>query len=118
MPAASIIRSALAAAAILICAWAPASATTFTAQFVAPPGTSPSAGLRAPGLHIGVIDGQISLSNAGGNLIFGSGQFGYMPRATTPPILVPASQGLQFALPPAFGTSLKPTTGTVDCEVR
>lgn len=126
MPAASIIRSALAAAAILICASAPASATTFTAQFVPPPVTSQSAGSLPPGLYVAVIDGAIHLSNAGGSLNFSSGQFGFTPSAETSPIVVPANPDLQFSPPPAFGTGLKPTTGTdlkpttdtVDCEVR
>lgn len=127
MPAASMIRSACATAAILICAWAPASATTFTVQYVASPVTSQSAGPQlAPGLHVAVIDGAINLSNAGGSVNFSSGQFGFTNIATTPPIVVPANPGLKFSPPPSFvtvlqpttGTGLNPTTGSVDCEVR
>lgn len=127
MPAASMIRSALATAAILICAWAPASAATFIVQFVPLPVTSQSAGpLLPPGLHVAVIDGAINLSNAGGSVNFSSGQFGFTNIATIPPIVVPANPGLKFSPPPSFvtvlqpttGTDSKPTTGAVSCEVR
>lgn len=126
MPAASMIRSALATAAILICAGAPASAATFIAQFVSPPVPGQSAGPLAPGLHVAVTTGAISLSNAGGSLNFSSGQFGYTPSTVTPPTVVPANPGLPFSPPSWFVTVLQPTTGTdskptnseVSCEVR
>ncbi|WP_394243761.1 hypothetical protein [Halopseudomonas laoshanensis] len=126
MPAASMIRSALATAAILIFAWAPASAATFTAQYVSPPVPGQSAGTLPPGLYVAVTTGAIILSNSGGSQSFSSGQFGFTNIATTPPIVVPANPGLKFSPPPSFvtvlqpttGTDLNPTTGSVDCEVR
>ena len=93
------------------------------AQF-APPSTPPASGLR-PGLYVQVLDGLISLSNAGGAQNFAAGQFGYTPAVQSPPVIVPANPGIKFTPPPAFsmpsgsvGPSSIPKSAAVDCEVR
>lgn len=57
-------------------------------------GTSP-----ANGLHVDVAQGAIVLSNAGGQLVLATGQFGYVPNGNTPPVTVPPSQGIQVTMP-------------------
>ena len=95
------------------------------AQGMAPP--KPGApGQLTPGLHVFVIDGMITMSNAGGNQMFTAGQFGFVRNNVNPPVLVPNNPALKFSPPPAFTVSnpnavnqnstLKPDT--VDCEVR
>ena len=75
-----------------------------------------------PGLYLQVIDGMISLSNVGGSLNFSAGQFGYIPRASQPPVIVPVNPNLPFTPPPTFTapstTITAPSAGSVDCEVR
>jgi len=89
----------------------------------APP---PGAG-RPPGLYVQVLDGAINLTNRGGSQDFQSGQFGYSPSMTQPPIVLPSNPGILFTPPPAFSSSTGPQTGSggkpsgnndVDCEVR
>ena len=74
--------------------------TTFNALLVDPDGGG-GEGL-APGLHVSVTDGIISLTNSGGTQNFNAGQFGYVPSATQPPVIVPANPGVQFTPPPSF----------------
>lgn len=109
--------------------------TTFVVQYVpdgpgaalptgpAPGGASP----LAPGLHLSVSDGAIVVTNNGGSLGFQAGQFGYVPNANQPPVVVPGNPGLQFAPPPSFDAgaggplaSQDPSSkaDTVDCIVR
>lgn len=77
-----------------------------------------------PGLHVQVTDGTIRVTNPGGSLTFNGGQFGYVPGANRPPVVVPPNTGLQFVPPPSFngGGSGGPTastgSGAVDCVVR
>jgi hypothetical protein len=56
----------------------------------------------ANGLHVDVADGQITLTNAGGTLTLGVGQFGHAPSPTAPPVIVPPTQGIKFTPPPAM----------------
>ncbi len=78
----------------------------------------------APGLYVSVVDGLINVSNNGGAKLFSAGQFGFVGGMTTPPVMVPKFNGMQFA-PPAFtdlGTAgpnaRAGTPESVDCEVR
>lgn len=89
----------------------------------APP--SPGSGARAPGLYVHVIFGMIHVSNQGGGLNFGAGQFAYVPNQNVPPVLLPHNPGMQFSPPPGFGTSMggnaQNGNGNDDdllCEVR
>lgn len=104
--------------------------TTFVAQFVPAPeaGTAPAApSALPPGLHLNVIDGAIVVTNNGGSLGFQAGQFGYVPNANQPPVIVPGNPQLKFAPPPAFdagaalGAAVAAGPGqenAVDCVVR
>ncbi|MCA1984017.1 hypothetical protein [Nocardioides nematodiphilus] len=93
------------------------SGPTISANVSSPPN-------RAPGLYLSVLDGIISVSNTGGSQVFAAGQFGFVPTAQTPPVILPSNPGLLFLPPPAFTQSV--TTATtkatkpagVDCEVR
>jgi hypothetical protein len=88
----------------------------------------------APGLYVSVIDGMITLSNAGGSQNFSAGQFGFTASFQQPPVILPSNPGLQFNPPPAFNgpaglpgpgptgqnsSPNRPTSGnSVDCVVR
>lgn len=94
--------------------------TTFTADFVGPAGTA-GAGQHPPGLYVSVIDGMISVSNAGGSQQFSAGQFGFVRGMTVPPVIVPPVPSLRFTPPPTFAagpSSAGVTPAAVDCEVR
>lgn len=81
---------------------------------------------RAPGLYVQVIDGLINVSNGGGSLNFGAGQFGFTPSFNQPPIILPDNPGMQFSPPPAYSSSSGTQGGNAnvgagagaDCEVR
>ncbi len=51
------------------------------------------------GLHLDVADGAIVVKNTAGQQVISSGQFGYVQSASTPPMIVPASQGIQVTMP-------------------
>lgn len=94
--------------------------TTFTADYVGPPGKLPS-GPLAPGLHVSVLDGAIMVTNTGGSQQFSAGQFGFVRGITVPPVIVPPNPGLRFTPPPSFAssqTSAGINAAAVDCEVR
>ena len=74
--------------------------TTFNALLVDQDGAG--GGGLAPGLHVSVTDGVINLTNNGGTQNFAAGQFGYVPSANQPPVIVPANPGVQFTPPPSF----------------
>ncbi|MES2207668.1 MAG: FecR family protein [Pseudomonadota bacterium] len=89
------------------------------------PSAVPSAGARAPGLYVQVLDGMIHLSNQGGTQSFTSGQFGYTATLVQPPVVLPANPGIQFTPPPAFsvsssspGATANKQSASVSCEVR
>lgn len=90
------------------------------AQNMAPPAT------RAPGLYVQVIDGMIHVSNNGGSVNFGAGQFGFAPNINLPPVILPADPGMQFSPPPAYSSSSGAQGGNAnagagagaECEVR
>ncbi len=86
---------------------------------------APGADGRSPGLYVQVLDGMINLTNKGGTQSFTSGQFGYTPSFTQPPVVLPANPGIKFTPPPAFSVSSGPQaagtdkqSGSVNCEVR
>jgi hypothetical protein len=82
----------------------------------------------APGLHLSVTDGMIVVSNIGGARDIAAGQFGFVPGANLPPVLVPPNSGLQFTPPQSFsGGASGPQASSggssderqgVDCIVR
>jgi hypothetical protein len=55
-------------------------------------------------LYVQVIDGLINVANSGGASNFAAGQFGYVPNASHPPVLVPQNPGIKFTPPPAFSS--------------
>jgi hypothetical protein len=52
------------------------------------------------GLHLDVAAGAIVVSNQGGRQEIGTGQFGYVQSAASPPVIVPPQQGIQVTMPP------------------
>jgi hypothetical protein len=89
-------------------------------------GMTPAPTALPPGLHLAVSDGAIIVTNNGGSLGFQAGQFGYVPNANQPPVIVPANPGLKFSPPPSFDSgSGGPTASNgpgqpdmTDCVVR
>ena len=51
------------------------------------------------GLHLDVADGAIVVKNTAGQQVITSGQFGFVQSASTPPVIVPPSQGIQVTMP-------------------
>ena len=51
------------------------------------------------GLHLDVADGAIVVKNTAGQQVIASGQFGFVQSASTPPVIVPPSQGIQVTMP-------------------
>jgi hypothetical protein len=51
------------------------------------------------GLHLDVTDGAIVVKNAAGEQVINAGQFGFVRSATTLPVIVPPSQGVQVTMP-------------------
>lgn len=64
-------------------------------------GGIPTVSGRPPenGLHLDVADGAIVVRNTAGQQVITSGQFGFVRSATTPPVIVPPSQGIQVTMP-------------------
>jgi hypothetical protein len=51
------------------------------------------------GLHLDVADGAIVVRNAAGQQVINAGQFGFVQSASTLPVIVPPSQGIQVTMP-------------------
>jgi hypothetical protein len=51
------------------------------------------------GLHLDVADGSIQVTNPAGIQVINAGEFGFVQSATTRPVLVPPSQGIQVTMP-------------------
>jgi FecR protein len=51
------------------------------------------------GLHLDVADGIIVVKNAAGLQLINAGEYGFVKSATTPPVLVPPTQGIQVTMP-------------------
>ena len=54
------------------------------------------------GLHIDVADGEIAVKNPAGDIGVVSGQFAFVQDMNFNPQVVPAQQGVQITIPPAF----------------
>ncbi|RYF32431.1 MAG: hypothetical protein EOO26_11495 [Comamonadaceae bacterium] len=116
-------KSLLLLALLMACA-GPAMAIFFT---VPKPTGAPPAPSSAPGLYVQVLDGTVSVANGAGTTTFSTGQFGFTPNTTQPPVLIPASAGNPFIPPPAFNSTTSTTgqsgstpakSNDVDCVVR
>jgi hypothetical protein len=70
---------------------------------------TPNGQTPSNGLHVDVAQGAIIVSNPGGSAIFSAGQFGFVPGASSPPVLVP--QGVQVTMPPAISQNSSATVG-------
>jgi len=64
-------------------------------------GGVPTTGGTPPpnGLHVDVTNGAISMTNPAGTVQVNAGQFGFVPNASTPPVIVPPQQGIQVTMP-------------------
>lgn len=98
--------------------------TTYTAHWVAPDEQLGSgAPALPPGLHLSVTDGAIVVTSNGGSLGFQAGQFGYVPSAAQPPVLVPPNPDIPAVTPPGFeagavGGDDEPGAPPAECIVR
>lgn len=79
------------------------------------------------GLYVDVAAGKIVVSNQGGSQTLGAGQFGHVPSATIPPVILPKNPGVStFTPPPSMSGPAKGASGPTgggqvkggDCEVR
>ncbi len=57
------------------------------------------------GLHLDVAEGSILVSNQAGKQIFNTGEFGFVRNATTPPVIVPAAEGVKVVATPQTGSA-------------
>jgi hypothetical protein len=89
-------------------------------------GNIPTPAGSAPpnGLHVDVLDGSVTVSNSAGAQTINAGQFGYVRDVATPPVQVPAQQGIQVTMPLAISRN-SATGATVgkgreqdECAVR
>lgn len=64
-------------------------------------GGVPTTGGTPPpnGLHVDVTNGAIVMTNPAGTVQINAGQFGFVPNANTPPMIVPPQQGIQVTMP-------------------
>jgi hypothetical protein len=64
-------------------------------------GGVPTTGGTPPpnGLHVDVTNGAIVMTNPAGTVQINAGQFGFVPNANTPPVIVPPQQGIQVTMP-------------------
>ncbi len=53
----------------------------------------------ADGLHVDVASGAVVVSNAGGQQVINTGQFGYVQNPQSRPVVVPPNQGIQVTMP-------------------
>lgn len=84
---------------------------------------TPNGSTPANGLHVDVAQGAIVLSNPGGSQVFQAGQFGYVANFNTPPMPVPATQGLQVKMPQSIsknapGSKSIDASKSVSCMVQ
>lgn len=70
-------------------------------------GNIPTTSGRPPanGTHVDVAFGSVIVRNESGSQIFNAGQFGFVPSADSPPIMVPPNQGIQITIPPSINTN-------------
>ena len=50
-------------------------------------------------MHLDVAAGAIVVSNTAGRQEIGTGQFGFVQSANSPPVIVPPQQGIQVTMP-------------------
>lgn len=79
--------------------------TTFFLEYLTGSADGAAASPLAPGLHIYVGEGGLSLVNQAGQFQYDAGQFGYFKDDKTKPVKMSANPGMRFDLPPAFGAS-------------
>ena len=63
------------------------------------------------GLHLDVADGAIVVKNTAGEQVINSGQFGFVQSASTPPVVVPPSQGIQVTMPTSISQNKSSGSG-------
>lgn len=66
---------------------------------------TPSGQPPANGLHVDVVTGAIEVTNRSGTQVYSAGQFGFVPSANQPPVIVPAAQGVTVTMPPAISSN-------------
>lgn len=69
------------------------------------------------GLHVDVTDGMITVSNPSGDTLVGAGDFGFVANTATPPIIVPAGQGVSQNMP-TFAPANSSGTGGGACAIQ
>lgn len=86
---------------------------------------TPNGATPQNGLYVDVSQGAVMVANSGGQQVFQVGQFGYVASATTPPVVLPPSQGVPVTMPlsisknaPAAGSTAGGAAGGVDCVVQ
>ena len=62
----------------------------------------------ADGLHVDVTSGSVIVTNAAGKTLVNAGQFGFVPSATSIPVVVPPGQGVPVTMPQDIAQN-KPT---------
>ena len=62
----------------------------------------------ADGLHVDVTSGSVSVTNGAGQTLVNAGQFGFVPSATSIPVVVPPSDGVQVTMPPNIAQNKPP----------
>lgn len=78
----------------------------------------------ANGLYVDVASGAIVLTNPAGQQVYNTGQFGFVPSSTQPPVVLPPTEGVPVTMPTAISQNSnngKQTIGAannVDCVVR
>jgi hypothetical protein len=79
--------------------------TTFFLEYLTGQADGDAASPLAPGLHIYVSDGGVSLANQAGLFLYDPGQYGHIKDDVSKPLKMSANPGMRFDLPPAFGGS-------------
>lgn len=57
------------------------------------------------GLHVDVADGAIVVANRAGEVLVGTGQFGFVRDSAVAPQIVPPASGIRLGMPPAISRS-------------
>jgi hypothetical protein len=84
---------------------------------------TPSGAKPQNGLYVDVSQGAVMVTNSAGQQVFQVGQFGYVAGPTTPPIILPPSQGVPVTMPLSISKNAPPGPpaggqGQVDCIVQ
>lgn len=73
--------------------------------------------IPADGLHVDVSEGTISVDNAAGGTLVGTGDFGFVPGPDAPPMLVPPAQGVSQNMP-TFAPTPSGSSGGGACAIE